>query len=161
MSIDAILAGFNAAEVTPQTARTLLPKGWYTVVISNTTNKINKAGTGSYLELELQVVDGEHNGRRVWDRLNLDNPNQTAVDIAKASLSSICHAVGALTPRTPEDLKDKPLEALIDIQPAKGEYSESNVVRGYQAVQGSKPKAKAKKPTVAQLAEADDDELPF
>lgn len=161
MSIDAIFGQFNAAEVEPQTARTLLPKGWYPVVISSTTNKINKAGTGSYLELELQVVDGEYKGRRVWDRLNLDNPNQTAVDIAKASLSSICHAINELTPSSPEDLKDKPLEALIDIQPAKGEYSESNVIRGYQAISGAKPKAKAKKPTVAELAQDDDDSLPF
>jgi hypothetical protein len=161
MSIDAIFANFDASAVQPQAPRGLIEPGFYQVVIAKSTHKLNKAGTGSYLELELQIVDGPESGRRIWDRLNLDNPNQTAVEIAMASLSAICHAVGVLTPQSPEDLHDIPLEANIAIQPAKGEYSESNVIRGYQAISGAKPKAKAKKPTVAELAQDDDDSLPF
>jgi hypothetical protein len=159
MSIDAIFAGFNAAEVEPQTARGLVEPGWHTVVISNTTTKINNAGTGSYLELELQVVDGPAKGRRVWDRLNLDNPNQTAVDIAKASLSAICHAVNVLTPQSPEELKDIPLDALVAVQPAKGQYGESNVIKGYRPSEAQTP-AKAK-PRAPKLTEPEDDSLPF
>lgn len=136
MSIDAIFANFNAGEVAPRTANELLSDGWHSVVIAKSKTKINNAGTGSYLELELEVIDGPNAKRRVWDRLNLDNPNQTAVDIAKAALSAICHAVGVLTPRDPAELHDKPLEALIGTQPAKGEYSASNVVKGYRAPGG-------------------------
>lgn len=137
MSIDAIFGQFNAAEVEPQSARGLIEPGWYPAMIAKTSTKINKAGTGSYLELELEVVDGPSKGRRVWDRLNLDNPNQTAVEIAKSALSAICHSVGVLTPRTPEELKDKPLEIMMAIQPAKGEYGESNVVKGYRKAGGN------------------------
>jgi uncharacterized protein YcbK (DUF882 family) len=159
MSIDAIFAGFNAAEIEPQSARGLVAPGWYTVVIDKTTSKINNAGTGSYLELEFQIVEGENKGRRVWDRLNLDNPNQTAVDIAKASLSAICHAVNVLTPQSPEELKDILLEALVAVQPAKGQYGESNIIKGYRPAQAQKP-AKAK-PKAPKLTEPEDDDLPF
>jgi hypothetical protein len=158
MSIDAIFASFDARKIEPQTARGLVPPGWYTVVIAKTSTKTNNAGTGSYLELELQLIDSESKGRRVWDRLNLDNPNQTAVDIAKASLSAICHAVGVLTPQSPEELKDVPLEALVDIQPAKGADSESNIIKGYRPANAKEiKKVKAKAPS---LSEPDDD-LPF
>jgi hypothetical protein len=164
MSIDAIFANFDASAVQPQTPRGLIEPGFYQVVIAKSTHKLNKAGTGSYLELELQIVDGPESGRRIWDRLNLDNPNETAVEIAKASLSAICHAVGVLTPQSPEDLHDIPLEANIAIQPAKGEYSESNVVRGYRAIETAQvvkatPKRSTAKPA-PKLSEPDDD-LPF
>jgi hypothetical protein len=132
MSIDAIFGQFNAADVEPQAARGLIEPGWYPAMISKTSTKINKAGTGSYLELEFEILDGPNKNRRVWDRLNLDNPSQTAVEIAKSALSAICHSVGVLTPKTPEELKDRPLEIMVGIQPAKGEYGESNVIKGYR-----------------------------
>jgi hypothetical protein len=162
MSIDAIFQSFNAAEVEPQTSRGLLEKGEYVVTIEKTSTKINRAGTGSYLELELQIVEGEAKGRRIWDRLNLDNPNQTAVDIAKASLSAICHSVGVLTPSSPEELKGIPLVAIIGIQPAKGEYSESNVVKGYAPVKkAAAPKASGRKSPAMAALDDDSDTLPF
>jgi hypothetical protein len=160
MSIDAIFAGFNASNVQPLPERGPVPAGWYRCGINETTNRSNKAGTGSYLEIEFEVLDGEFAKRRIWDRLNLDNPNQTAVEIAMASLSAICHAVGVLTPKSPEELKDQILEVQVAVQPAKGSYGESNVVKGYRPPQGAKPKAKAASPAAKALSEPTDD-LPF
>ena len=42
----------------------------------------SQAGTGSYLNLTFEILDGNYKGRKVWSRLNLDNPNQQAVQIA-------------------------------------------------------------------------------
>lgn len=158
MSIDDILAKFNAQEFVPSAPRTLVPKGWYSVVIAATRTKENNARTGSYLELELEIIEGEYKKRRIWDRLNLDNPNQTAVEIAKASLSAICHAVNVLTPQTAEEFCDRPLMALVDIQPAKGQYGESNIVRGYKPVEAPKPAPK--RTPLVDLSQPSDD-LPF
>ena len=36
--------------------------------------KATKAGTGQYLQLGFQILDGPHKGRKLWARLNLDNP---------------------------------------------------------------------------------------
>jgi hypothetical protein len=70
MSIDAIFGSFNAADVEPQAPRGLIDPGWYPAVINTSKTKINNAGTGSYLELEIEIIDGPAKGRRVWDRLN-------------------------------------------------------------------------------------------
>jgi hypothetical protein len=45
----------------------------------------------------------------LWARLNLDNPNATAVTIARAELSAICRAVGVLAPKDSVELHNLPL----------------------------------------------------
>lgn len=128
------LAGFNAAEVEPQNSFDPLPAGWYPVAITDSEFKPTKKNDGQYLQLEYTVLEGEYEGRRVWDRLNLDNPNQTAVEIAQRSLSAICRAVGVMTPTDSTELHDRPFEVKLSVKPAKGEYEPSNEVKGYRAM---------------------------
>jgi hypothetical protein len=71
--------------------------------------KANKAGTGQYLQLTFEILEGSCKGRRLWARLNLDNPNAMAVQIARAELSAICRAVGVLAPNDSVDLHNLPL----------------------------------------------------
>ena len=71
-----------------------LPRGMYQVIVMASDLKPTQAGTGQYIELTLQIVDGEHAGRRLWDRLNVSNPNKTAEDIAKRQLQELCLATG-------------------------------------------------------------------
>ena len=85
------LHGFDANQVKPTTDFVPLPAGKYLAVIVESEFKPTKSGNGSYLELTFEVIDGEHKGRKLWARLNLDNPNPTAVEIARAELSAICH----------------------------------------------------------------------
>lgn len=162
MSFDILQGGFNAANFEPATkSYDLLPDGWYQAMIIDSEVKPTKAGTGHYLQMTIEVTDGEHAGRYVWDRLNLDNPNETAVAIAQETLAQICHAVGVLDPKETEELHHKPMEVRVGIQPAKGQYNESNIVKGYRAAQDApKKEAAAKKAPAVSLAEPDD-ELPF
>lgn len=92
-----------------------LPAGDYPVVITKSDLKPTKAGTGHYIELELQVTDGEHTGRRLWERLNVDNPNKQAEDIAKAALGQLCAAVGVLDMEDTEQLHDIPFVVAVEI----------------------------------------------
>lgn len=155
-----ILQGFDASSFEPKTkSYDLIPDGWYPAMIIDSETKPTKAGTGHYLQLTLEVTDGEHKGRYLWDRLNLDNPNQTAVAIAQETLASICHAVNVLAPKETEELHNIVFEVRVGIQPAKGAYSESNIVRGYRAVSAPAKATKGKKAAV-KLSEPDD-ELPF
>ena len=128
------LAGFNAAEVPPQDSFEPLPAGWYPVVISESEFKPTKDGKGQYLQLTMTVIEGSYENRKIFDRLNLDNPNQTAVEIAQRALSAICHAVGVLTPTDSTELHDRPLEVKLSVRPAKDQYEPSNDVRGYRAI---------------------------
>jgi hypothetical protein len=146
------LQGFNAQEVEPQSSFDPIPAGEYTAMITDSEMKPTKNGAGEYLQLVFDICDGEHEGRKVFARLNLNNPNQTAVEIAQRELSAICHAVGVLTPNDSSDLHDKPMTIKVKIRQSPG-YDPQNEISAYKALGGSpgggsattKPKA-SKKP---------------
>ena len=144
------LQGFNAQEVEPQSSFDPIPAGEYTAMITDSEMKPTKNGAGEYLQLVFNICDGEHEGRKVFARLNLNNPNQTAVEIAQRELSAICHAVGVLTPNDSSDLHDKPMTIKVKIRQSPG-YDPQNEISAYKALGGSsvggaaKPKA-GKKP---------------
>jgi len=130
------LNGFDANTVDPAQSREPVPAGWYKAVITESEEKPTKAQTGSYLQMTMEIIEGEHAGRKVFERLNLNNPNATAVEIAQRTLSSICRAVGVMTPRTSQDLHDKPLMLKVKVKPAKDGYDASNEVGEYAAPDG-------------------------
>jgi hypothetical protein len=103
------LQGFDANQVEPSSSFSPVPAGKYLAVITGSEMKGNKAGTGSYLQLTFEITDGDLKGRLLWARLNLDNPNSTAVKMARAELSAICRAVGVMSPRDSVDLHDLPM----------------------------------------------------
>jgi hypothetical protein len=125
------LNGFNAAEIEPIVGYDPLPAGWYRAVITASEERVNKSQTGSYLQLTLEVIEGQHQGRKLIDRLNLNNPNQTAVEIAQRTLSGICRAVGVMTPRTSYDLHDRPLMVKVKVRAGEGDYGPSNEIVEY------------------------------
>ena len=131
------LNGFDASAIEPQTTYEPLPADWYKCVITDTEEKPNSKRTGSYLELKIEVIDGQYQGRLVFERLNLKNPNTTAVEIAQRSLSSICRAIGVNSPKDSADLRDKPMMVKLAVKPADGQYGASNEVKGYDAVDGA------------------------
>jgi hypothetical protein len=127
------LNGFNAAEVEPTASYEPIPAGWYKAVFTESEEKPTKAQTGSYLQLSAEIIEGEHQGRKLIERLNLNNPNSTAVEIAQRTLSGICRAVGVMTPRDSSDLHDKPFMVKVAVKPADGQYSASNEIKEYAA----------------------------
>jgi len=131
------LNGFNALEIEPATSYEPLPADWYKCVITDTEEKPTKAQTGSYLQLSIEVIEGQHAGRKVFDRLNLKNPNSVAVEIAQRSLSSICRAIDVPNPRDSVELRDKPLMVKLAVKPADGQYGASNDIKEYSAANGA------------------------
>jgi hypothetical protein len=136
------LHGFDANAVEPQQSMEPLPAGWYKCVITESEEKPTKAQTGSYLQMTLEVIEGDYQGRKVFERLNLNNPNQTAVEIAQRTLSSICRAINVMTPRNSSDLHDKPVMVKIAVKPGDGQYGPSNEIKEYaQPEKASAPAA--------------------
>ena len=78
--------GFDANTVEPTTEFDPVPAGKYLAVITASEMKATKAGKGSFLEIQFQIIEGEYANRNVWARLNLDNPNATAVQIARGKV---------------------------------------------------------------------------
>lgn len=132
------LEGFNANEVDPKTDFEPVPKGDYDAMLVSGAFEPNSKRNGQFLKFEAEITSGQYRGRRLFDRLNLDNPNETAVKIAKATLSSICRAVGVMQPKDSSQLLNKPLRIKVDVEERDdkpGSYS--NRITNYEAIGAS------------------------
>lgn len=131
---------FNATTVKPNTAMEPIPTGIYPVVITKSEQKPTKAGTGSYIELEMTVQGGEFAGRKVYDRLNTNNPNSVAVEIAYATLSAICHVTGRLQIQETAQLHGVPFQVVVKKIPRNDQPDTmTNEVAGYKDINGNDP----------------------
>lgn len=130
----AFINNFDARQVEPMGEYSPVPAGDYTAVISSSEEKPTKDNTGSYIEIWFEIIDGQQKGRKVVSRLNLNNKNQTAVDIAKRELSSICHAVNVLSPRDSSELHNLPMSIKVVVTPGTGNYGPGNEIKAYKAV---------------------------
>ncbi len=57
------LNNFNANQVEPTSNLEAIPAGKYLAVITESELKPTKSGSGSYLQLTFQVLEGEYKGR--------------------------------------------------------------------------------------------------
>jgi len=128
------LNGFDANVVEPSAPREVIPAGKYKAVITKSEERLTKAQTGSMLVLTCQIIEGPHQGLTLMDRLNLNNPNKTAEEIAQRTLSAICRSVNVMMPQESADLHDKPLMITVKVKPAEGAYAASNEIAGYEPV---------------------------
>lgn len=134
----ASLAGFDASVVEPQSAFEPIPAGKYLALISESEMKPTKTGRGQYLQLTFVVLDnGPYSGRHIWTRLNLQNSNRTAEDIAQRELSAICRAVNVLRPQDSEELHNIPLTIIVGMERNKDTNELTNRIRGYEAAVGN------------------------
>ena len=92
-----------------------LPPGDYQAIISDSAIKATKAGTGEYIELTMQITDGQYSGRRIWERLNISNPNKVAEEIARSQLNGLRAALGIAKLESTEQLHDTPFVLSLDI----------------------------------------------
>ena len=126
------LNGFNAAEVEPITSFEALPAGKYLAAITDSEMRTTKNGSGSYLQLAFTILEGEHKNRVLWARLNLENPNATAVRMAQSELSAICHAVGVMQPRDSAELHNLPMLILVRVKKREDTGELTNEIKGYE-----------------------------
>lgn len=121
---------FDANQVAPSVPFEAIPAGKYQAIIVDSVEKPTKAGNGSYLQFEFEIIEGEAKGKKVWARLNIKNSNAQTVAIARADLSAICRAVGVMTPRDSVELHNLPLT--IDVRCEKNRNDEIvNTIKGY------------------------------
>jgi len=127
------LNGFNANEVEPTTAFEPLPAGKYIAAITASEMKPTKKKDGSYLQLEFTVLDGDCKGRKTWDRLCINHPNDLTQKIARGNLSAICRAVGVMQPKDSVELHNIPLVISVKCKKREDTGEITNEVKGYEA----------------------------
>jgi hypothetical protein len=104
---------FDASAVEPSNGYDVLPPGKYLGHIVTSEMRVTKDGAGQYLYLELDILEGQYAGRKLFDRLNLINANP----------------VGKLQVNNSEQLHLIPMTLDVRVRPPKGAYGESNSVR--------------------------------
>lgn len=133
------LLNFDASQVAPATALDPVPAGWYTAMMVESEMKPTADGTGHYLETVNAIIEpAEYAGRKVYDRINMQNKNPVAVEIGYKTLSAICHAVGIIQVQDSQQLHNRPFAIKVSLRPAgpgaDGKmYEASNDVKGYRA----------------------------
>ena len=153
---DAQSIAANAQNDAPQVERGPMQPGWYEVKIANFDRNVNKSGTGEHLRVEFDVA----NGRKVWNRYNLKNSNDTAERIAMEQMAALCIACGYNSISdvwNPVELMGKSCEAYIDVD---GTYNNMKSVRKIEGQQQAAQKLYGQQP-VAPSATPADDEIPF
>ena len=113
-----------------------IPAGWYKMETTGSDVKQTQAGTGQYIALEHTVLDGEYKGRKVWNNLNIVNPNPVTVEIANKTLATLCRAIGKKVIADTVELHGIPFEGKVKIVPAKGDWPAKNGIVTYRALEG-------------------------
>lgn len=121
---------FNANDV-PESENNfdLLPPGDYKMIVTESTIKATKAGTGEYVAVKVQIVDGDKKGRTIFSNLNIKNPNPTAEGIGRRELADLTKAVGLVTLSDTAQLHGKPFVGRVGIEPAKDGFDASNRIK--------------------------------
>jgi hypothetical protein len=125
------LGGFDASKIEPSSDFDPIPAGKYLALVTESAMKPNKAGTGRFLQLTFQIQDGPYKNRLLWARLNLENPNAMAVQIARAELSAICRATGVLAPNDSLELHNLPLVIHVRCKKREDTGELTNEIKGY------------------------------
>lgn len=126
---------FDATNVQPSTSFGPLPAGTYIAQIVDSDVKPNKSGTGRYLALQFEILDGEFKNRRVFANLTVEHQNQQAQQIGQSQLSALCRAVNVLQLTDTAQLHGRPLRIKIKVS-TDPQYGDRNEVTGYEAASG-------------------------
>lgn len=143
---------FDATTIEPSAGYEVLPPATYLVQIVASEMRSTRDGAGQYLLLELDVMEGQYAGRKLFDRIHLVNANVEAVQIAQRTLAAVCRATGQMQVANSEQLHLIPMRASVRVRPPKGNYGESNTIRYLPRETGSAP---ASRPAAAPSAPAD------
>lgn len=145
-----------------------LPPDTYKIMCSHSEIKPTSSNDGKMLVLEFDVQDGPQAGRKIYERLNIENKNPKTVDIAFKVLAEIGRACGIANLSDSDQLHGKMLLAEVVVDPAKpykdkttGQEKmgyDQNRVKKYlpYASTSAKPAAAAKTP--ANTAQQTDDD---
>jgi len=119
-----------------------VPAGSYPVVIEDSDYVDNKKGNGKMVKLVYQIIDGPFKGKKLFENLNLENPNDQAVQIARRTLNAICVAVGVPHVQDTAQLHNIPFMVEVKMKDSP-EYGMQNVIKKHLAIDGSAPAAPA------------------
>jgi hypothetical protein len=146
---------------------TPIPAGDYHVCVEDSVVKSSSTG-GKYLAVTFKVIEGDHEGRKVFHNFNIENKNPEAVRIALEEIKRLLFAAGIPEKKhkmdTPSALCG--LDLMIKVAIAKNEKTgdDKNVVKRFLISKemfetiAPKTKTKIKEETKTRKTKTADDE---
>lgn len=142
--------GFDYNEENTNRTFDPVPPGWYYARIIKSETKETAARTGTMIVLTWELIANEAGigtgiaNRQIFENLNIENPNEQAVQIARQSVDQIRKATGKFNAGSSEELHGIPILIKLKVRPER-QYTDhngvkqtadaQNEVRGYKAVQ--------------------------
>lgn len=113
-----------------------IPAQWVIGEAVKSEYKATAAKTGHYLTYQIKVIaPEEYKGRMVFNLMNLDNPNQTAVEIAQKEFASMCDACGIDEVEDSTELHGIPFGMRLAVQPGDANWPPKNVIKSYKSAE--------------------------
>lgn len=135
-----VALNIDVRKIEPAAGFDPVPAGWYKVMMDESGPMTpTKSGTGAFLPLRFVILEGQYKNKKLFARLNLQNANPVAQEIAHQELSAIGHAVGVLLIETSEQLHNIPLWVSVKVR--KGginettgdSYDDNNEIKTYKS----------------------------
>lgn len=127
--------GFDSNSVEPQGDFEVMPPGKYPVLIEAAEVKQTKAGTGVYLKLTFSVLDGKYKNCKLFENINIQNPNQQCVEIGLRTLAALGLAISVANISDTSQLLNK--TCLASVKVAKDQAgNEQNQIRTFASLAG-------------------------
>lgn len=140
----------NREELAKPDEFSVLPKGKYNTIVSETDYAIAKNGRES-IELRFKVLDGEYANRIIFGSITTVQPlnpelpydeaekkKAQAEVIGQKNLNSLMMAVDMASFDDTDDFLNKKVTVEIKVTPAKGDYPERNDIVRYHEYEGDK-----------------------
>src|SRR4029077_13114940 len=111
---------FDPNSIPPDDRFDPVPPGDYTCQVIESELKPTKKGDGTILKIVSEIIEGPHTHRRIFDNLNIENPNPEAERISRQSLRALCIALGFQSVvEDSEELHFKPFTGRVGIRQDK------------------------------------------
>jgi hypothetical protein len=114
-----------------------IPPGEYPVEVKDACVKTTRKGNGAYVEIVFEVCGPDCNGRRLWFRCNIANPNPKAVEIGKEQLDSVRIAAGLVAMTDTDQLLGAQMTAKVIVDSEN--RNEVKYVKAYEAPRALPP----------------------
>jgi len=111
-----------------------VPAGDYLVKITDSDYVETKSKDGHRLKLTFEIQNKEFKGKKLFAGLNLDNPNEQAVELANNELATILDAAGKASIKDSKELHGILMAVSVRVVPAEGKYPEKNEINMYSSI---------------------------
>jgi hypothetical protein len=126
----------------PQAPMGVIPEGTYrATIVEGAIEPISRTSDkGECLNLTWKIETGPHDGRLLWQRINLRAANMNnlskVIEIANAQFASVRHATGKVSVRNTDELLHIPCMIRVKIKKdPNGHYEDRNEIKSVDPVQ--------------------------